>query len=351
MIFLVNDRLSYLALSLRQMLNHLSFSLRSGEKTWMPDHALGKIIVDRTIHIYNARSVSLSTQWLQILCMSAGLSCLALIVIWWMKHSSLKKGSLCSSPIPISSVYGGGTLANPPFQGLILIPYPQLVRNVSETGVYYHCSYGCEEDILSSALECNSLVLRVPLSISISCLTIKDMWHIASMHNISLPSTCCTREQVSTCLLSHDSTCKCGKFVSIFSPSAYIAHEEHNLCELETICSLDLCANLLKGDPECGVYQFIAYGSSMPASCIPDNIYVLCPMKDIARFAPLDILNQVCHSHRIELNGLDGYSDLSDAVSLHVCNQTCPAGISQFSKLPEPVPEDDVTMFPPPPLS
>ena len=59
----------------------------------------------------------------------------------------------------------------------------------------------------------------------------------------------------------------------------------------------------------------------------------------------------MCHSHCIDLNGLDGYSDLSNAVSLHVCNQTCPVGISQFSRLPEPVPEDDVTMFPPPPLS
>jgi len=91
--------------------------------------------------------------------------------------------------------------------------------------------------------------------------------------------------------LYKDSLAFTTKAVSIFSPSAYIAHEEHNLCEPETICSLDLRANLLKGDLECGVYQFVAYGSSMPASCVPDNVYVLCPIKDIARFAPLDILH------------------------------------------------------------
>ena len=345
--------LLFLALFLKQTLYDVLLFLRSGEKSYNKKSTLEKSTARYagTEAAQVAHSFLLLTL-LYVLCSLA--LCNTITAVWRLQNLSSPTGcikpELCAPSTPILRLYGGGTLAATPLYPSAISAFPVLLGKLYLSGVYFHRLYGPESEVLSSALEEKSVVVKLPLKMVIPSLTIKEMRRVASMHNISLSASCRTREQVSSRLLSHGVTCSCGSFASVIV-SSLSAQETRRLCEPDPICSLDLRPHLLKGELGCGLYEFVAYDVPVPDFSCEDEVYAACPTSEIARYAPFDILRQVCGAHSIDISLLVGYSELSSALSSHVCSNSCALGISQFRIVPELVSEERPETFPPRPLS
>ena len=242
-----------------------------------------------------------------------------------------------SVPSPMARAYNGGILAATPLSGETLIAFPVLLRNVSVADVYYHRLYRPEAGILLSTIEDGSLVMKIPMSMVIPSVTVKEMRRIVSLHNVRLPTSCRTREQVTAQLLTHEKFCSCSSFVSIIHPSKTVAVNEDEEFDPAMICSLDLAPHLVMGELQCGKYEFVAYDVPLPDVPADDIVYAACLTRDIARFVPNEVLHQVCHLHNIHVPLLANRSQLYGALRSHFCPSSCFVGISQFKRLPDPV--------------
>ena len=256
-----------------------------------------------------------------------------------------------SALYPTAQIYKGGILAATPLTGESLVAFPVLLGNVSVTDVYYHREYRCEADISLSSIEEGSLIIKLPMSMVISSVTVKEMRRMASLHEIRLPRSCRTREQVIVQLLDHEKVCSCPSFVSVVHPSQIVTVSEDEDFESALICSLDLGPYLVMGELQCGKYEFVAYDVPLPDIPADDVVYVACPTRDMARFVPKEVLQQMCHSHDISVPAFANHFQLFTALRSHICSSSCSVAISQFLRLREPVRVESDEIFPPAPLS